>query len=64
VKLTLHIPHQKEQTTRYYVHYSNKSRGLRKQKESPESIQIVDEEESVASRRRRKAWARLIAKVS
>jgi hypothetical protein len=62
-QLTLHIPNPNEQVIRYYGHYSNKSRGLRKQRESPDAIQIIEEEDNEASKRRRMAWARLIAKV-
>ena len=61
--MTLHIPNSNEQVIRYYGFYSNKSRGMRKQREHPESIHIIEEEGNEASRRRRKAWARLIAKV-
>ena len=62
-QLTLHIPNPKEQVIRYYGYYSNKSRGSRKRREQPEAVEIIEEEDNEASKRRRTAWARLIAKV-
>ena len=72
-RLITHIPNKGEQMVRYYGHYSNKSRGIRKKEEltnttenqSPCSantaISIVKTD--LARKKFRKNWARLIQKV-
>lgn len=59
-RLVVHIPAPHFQTIRYYGHYSNKCRGMRKRADSPEDKAIcVLPPKKLASI----SWARLIAKV-
>jgi hypothetical protein len=61
-RLTTHIPGRYEQTVRYYGWYSNKSRGMRKQAGTDETIPAVMPND-MSSKDSRKNWARLIQKI-
>ena len=56
------ISGQYEQTVRYYSHYSNKSRGIRKQAETDDTIPTVILNE-MSSKEFRRNWALLIQKI-
>ncbi len=58
-----HIPNRGEQMVRYYGYYSNVSRGNRRQENRDDSIPCIIEADA-ASPAKRKAWARLIQKIS
>jgi hypothetical protein len=61
-RLVTHIPGRYEQTVRYYGHYSNKSRGLRKKAGLDDTIPAVMPGE-MSSKEFRQNWARLIQKI-
>ncbi len=61
-RLGAHIPGRYEQTVRYYGHYSNKSRGLRKKAGTKDTIPTVNPNE-MYSNEFRQNWARLIQKI-
>ena len=60
--LVVHIPDRYEQMVRYYGHYSNKSRGMRKKSETDDEIPTVMPGE-MSSEQFRSNWARLIKKI-
>lgn len=61
-QLTTHIPNKGEQMCRYYGHYSNKSRGMRKKEDTDHIIpQLIDSD--ISNRDRKRSWARLIQKI-
>ena len=61
-RLVTHIPGRYEQTVRYYGHYSNKSRGMRKKAGANYTIPAVTKNE-MSSKEFRQNWARLIQKI-
>jgi len=62
-RLVTHIPSRYEQTVRYYGHYSNKSRGMRKKAgRDADGIPAVIPNE-MSSKEFRQNWARLIQKI-
>jgi len=58
--LVTHVPDRYEQTVRYYGHYSNKSKGLRKGADAAIPVIVKDQN---SSRQWRQNWARLIQKI-
>ena len=61
-RLVTHIPCRYEQTVRYYGHYSNKSRGMRKKAGTDDTIPAVIPNE-MSSKEFRQNWDRLIQKI-
>jgi len=61
-RLVTHIPDRYEQTVRYYGHYSNESRGMRKKANTDDTIPTVIPNE-MSSKEFRQNWARLIQKI-
>ena len=57
-----HVPGKGEQMVRYYGHYSNKARGLRKKAQADDQIPYILEPE-LSPKEFRKNWARLIQKI-
>jgi hypothetical protein len=61
-ELSVHIPHRREQTTRYYGRCSNRLRGARRSQESVEAG-TGGEAKSTSRSAFRLAWARLLQRV-
>jgi len=57
-----HVPNKGEQMARYYGHYSNKARGLRKKAQIDEQIPYILKPE-LSPKEFRRNWARLIQKI-
>ena len=57
-----HIPNRGEQMVRYYGHYSNVSRGKRRNKQADDLVPYIIESDGI-SREQRKKWSRLIQKI-
>ena len=61
-RLITHIPNKGEQTVRYYGYYSNKSRGMRKKKNTDDNVPVPVITD-IKRKKFRKNWARLIQKI-
>jgi hypothetical protein len=61
-RLVTHIPGRYEHTVRYYGHFSNKSRGMRKKAQTDDTIPAIMPNE-LSSKEAKQNWARLIQKI-
>jgi hypothetical protein len=62
-RLCQQIPAPRQHLVRYYGHYSNRSRGARREHPAPEASSTVDEDLTPEGRIRRRSWARLLRRI-